>query len=73
MLVVFLFVFSFECHLSTYQPGRTISFILFILTMWQEEIPYLLEQAPSLNKRRIWDKKVNKRCTPDAVLIRIIP
>ena len=71
--VVFLFVFSFECHLSTYQPGRTISFILFILTMWQEEIPYLLEQAPPLNKRRIWDKKVNKRCTPDAVLIRIIP
>ena len=24
-------------------------------------IPYLLEEAPPLNSRRIWDKKVNKR------------
>ena len=32
-----------------------------------ERLPYLLEKAPPSIKRCIWDKKVNKRHTPDVL------
>ena len=49
-----------------YVWSHLIIFFSFLTTWWrkylQYHLPYLIESAPPSNKRRIWDKKVNKRC-----------